>query len=82
MSDTRTCLAIPGHAGRGYGLDLWGRIPRAEALPRLEQYAEHLERQAAALRAALAAGTVEVSYWRGHKRLSPPAEPEGGDGGE
>lgn len=75
MSDTKTHLGIPGHAGRGYGLDLWGRVPRAEALPRLAQHAERLEHQAAAIRAALAAGTVEISYWRGHKRVSPPVEP-------
>lgn len=75
MSDTKTHLGIPGHEGRGYGLDLWGRVPRAAALPHLVQHAERLERQAAAIRAALAAGTVEVSYWRGHKRLQPPPDP-------
>jgi hypothetical protein len=74
MSDTRTHLGIPGHEARGYGLELWGRVPRAAALPQLEQYVEHLERQAAAIRAALAAGTVEVSYWRGYKRVQPPPE--------
>jgi hypothetical protein len=74
MSDPKTHLGIPGHEARGYGLELWGRVPRAEALPQLELYVEHLERQVAAIREALASDTVTVSYWRGHTQLQPPPD--------